>query len=167
MSRLALPTAAMVNSAILRGIAPTAARALAHVSGHSRSYRVEESPARAQQRDLPLDLSVIHRFVFVTRGGGDTPEVGRARADPVLEDVGGPAASNSSAISAATATGRYRSRYDSSSSSASSGVFAPRLQPGQSTAKATAFFPLGPRSTTVRTGMRRMVRGDAHARWTR
>ena len=29
---------------------------------------------------------------------------------------------------------------------------------GQSTANATAFFPLGPRCRTVRTGMRRMVR---------
>jgi len=70
-----------------------------------------------------------------------------------------PAARKQSPIPALTATGRYRSRYDSSSSSASSGVFAPRLQPGQSTAKATAFFPLGPRCTTVRTGgMRGIVR---------
>lgn len=65
----------------------------------------------------------------------------------------GPAPSSSSAIPAPTATGRYRSRYDASSSRADPGVLAPRLQPGQSGAYATTRFPLGPRSTTVRTGI--------------
>src|SRR6185295_7103235 len=65
----------------------------------------------------------------------------------------GPAASNSSAIPAIAAIGRYRSRYDSRVSRASSGLFAPRFQPGQSRLNATDFFPLGPRSMTVRTGM--------------
>ena len=64
-----------------------------------------------------------------------------------------PAASNSGNMPARSAIGRYRSRYDSSVSRATSGVFAPRLHPSHSRLKATARFPLGPRSMTVRTGM--------------
>ena len=151
----------------LVAVAPTAARALAHLGGHPRGHRVEEPPARAQQLDLAVDLGVVHRFVLERRWReGDAPEVGRAGADPVLDDLEGSGGVELLAIRAATAIGRYRSRYDSSSSSASSGVFAPRLQPGQSTANATAFFPLGPRSRTVRTGIRRIVRADSPVQWT-
>src|SRR3954454_16471831 len=46
--------------------------------------------------------------------------------------------SNSAPIPAARAIGRYRARYDSSSSNPTSGVFAPRLQPGQSHRETTA-----------------------------
>ncbi len=55
-----------------------------------------------------------------------------------------PARSNSASSPARRAIGRYRSRYASSSSTAASGAFAPRLQPGQSMAKAATFFSFGP-----------------------
>jgi hypothetical protein len=79
---------------------------------------------------------------------------------PILSSIvfSGPSRSSWVPNPAATATGRYRSRYDSSISTANSGVFAPRLHPGQSTANATALLPLVPRSMTIRTGTRRMMR---------
>ena len=90
---------------------------------------------------------------------GNTPEVGRARADPVLDDVEG-----FSGVELVGQPGRDSDRpvpvaIRLEQLERQLGGLAPRLQPGQSTAKATAFFPLGPRSRTVRTSMRRMLRG--------
>src|SRR5262245_29368170 len=83
---LALGTDGVADDLV--AVAPTATRSLPHLRRHPRRHRVEERPARAQQPELAVELRVVHRFALqARRRERDAPEVGRARAHPVLDDV--------------------------------------------------------------------------------
>src|SRR3954451_13834995 len=63
-------------------VASGAAWTPVQLSGDTRCDLVEDAPASAQQCDLAIEISGVHRVLFEARGHeGEAPEVGRGHAD--------------------------------------------------------------------------------------
>ena len=139
-------------------VATTAARTLLHLRRYAGSDVVEVSPGRLEQPELPFQLLLGHR-PLLERGWGerDAPKVGRSHADVVLDDLEGTRRIELGPEAGEPGDGPVPVAIRLEKLDRLGPVFAPRLQPGQSMAKAATFLSFGPCWTTVRVGMRATV----------